>query len=301
MRVAVQIFGHLRTYKACVSTLQRHLLREHDCDVFMHTWDMSDSQGATWHHYKRRRRPVKERESNELWNLYDIKDLVIEKEKEWSEEDREVAVMNNKGRYRLSWNSFRSMQYSVIKANKLRIRWQEEHQVHYDWVVCLRPDVLLKSTLPLQELEKACSIARLEMCRFSAASCRDGILLGDIASDVLYIAKPDAMDCVVNVMEEINRSECIPEMWTPECFLQQELVRNGITTYFLRFPYGQCWELRRFISWHLLRRNIMSIKIRKQELRVRFAGFIPHIIMRAQIALPYIGGLDISIGNDDGC
>lgn len=33
-KVAVQLFGHLRTYKECYQSLKEHLLDKYDCDVF---------------------------------------------------------------------------------------------------------------------------------------------------------------------------------------------------------------------------------------------------------------------------
>jgi hypothetical protein len=38
MKIAVQLFGHLRTYKKCFPALKKHLLSKYDCDIFIHSF-----------------------------------------------------------------------------------------------------------------------------------------------------------------------------------------------------------------------------------------------------------------------
>ena len=52
MKIAIQLFGHLRTYKKCLPALKKHLLNKYDCDIFMHTWDTYNHNTKTWHKNK---------------------------------------------------------------------------------------------------------------------------------------------------------------------------------------------------------------------------------------------------------
>ena len=66
MKIAVQLFGHLRTFRECHSYLAKHLLDLYECDVFVHTWSFEDHVDPTWH-----------KESNVLAaNITDEKELL---------------------------------------------------------------------------------------------------------------------------------------------------------------------------------------------------------------------------------
>ena len=38
LKIAVQLFGHFRTFEKCAQALKENLLDRYDCDVFIHTW-----------------------------------------------------------------------------------------------------------------------------------------------------------------------------------------------------------------------------------------------------------------------
>ena len=50
MKVAIQIFGHLRTFERCAQSLNANLLDQYpDHDVFLHTWDRLESETVAHH------------------------------------------------------------------------------------------------------------------------------------------------------------------------------------------------------------------------------------------------------------
>ena len=79
MKIAVQIFGHLRTFKECFPFLKKNLLDKYDCDVFMHTWDTIDHSTKTWHNnFMPNTNDNVELIKEDLISLYKIKKLKIE-------------------------------------------------------------------------------------------------------------------------------------------------------------------------------------------------------------------------------
>lgn len=49
MKIALHLFGHLRTFKECLPTFNQFLIQNHECDVFMHTWDETDRKTESWY------------------------------------------------------------------------------------------------------------------------------------------------------------------------------------------------------------------------------------------------------------
>ena len=51
MKIAVQFFGHLRTFMDCYNSINENLLNRYDADVFFYTWDRLDHNTKTWHQF----------------------------------------------------------------------------------------------------------------------------------------------------------------------------------------------------------------------------------------------------------
>ena len=87
MKIAVQIYGHLRTFEQTYKSIQKNLLSLYDCDVFLHTWDRYEIGGLNISAPKRPLPPKKyrgyinEKDVLEKINLYyNPKDILVERE-----------------------------------------------------------------------------------------------------------------------------------------------------------------------------------------------------------------------------
>lgn len=47
-RVALQLFGHIRTYETCYPFLKKNLLDLCHVDIFFHTWNESERKTKSW-------------------------------------------------------------------------------------------------------------------------------------------------------------------------------------------------------------------------------------------------------------
>lgn len=142
-RIAVQFFGHLRTFKKCLPALKKYLLNYYDCDIFMHTWDVYNHNTKTWHNnFRGATKAVDKDKIKKLLKITDEQIIV---------EHQEIV---DTGKFfandvEFSLQGLKSVQYSIKSVNKLREDYQKKHKVKYDCVVCIRPDILLMQKLNL--------------------------------------------------------------------------------------------------------------------------------------------------------
>ena len=80
LKIAIQFFGHLRTFEKCAPSVKKHLLTKFDCDVFMHTWSETEHSTQTWHNSKSKVNNVNEAILNKIEEVYLPKMSVIEKQ-----------------------------------------------------------------------------------------------------------------------------------------------------------------------------------------------------------------------------
>jgi hypothetical protein len=206
VRVAVQIFGHLRTFERCAESLRAHLLdRYPDHDVFLHTWDRMESETVSHHAPLCEPAPVNERVIAAVEQAYQPKRIAVE-----SQTPREMgnlAFLNGK-RIAISgiWYMFASMQ----RANRLRESYSAETGASYDVVVAVRPDLALYRPLDLNlflSYSRPPSVPRDETAftRYAAFGPVP-LILNDLrglpATDLLFFARPEVMTRVLNIADE---------------------------------------------------------------------------------------------------
>jgi hypothetical protein len=119
MKVAVQIFGHLRTFERCAPTLKDNLLdRYPGHDVFLHRWDRLESETVTHHERSCMPSPVDEHTIAAILTHYHPKRMAIEPQA--PREMGELAFANGK---RIAISGIRYMFTSMQRANQLRERY----------------------------------------------------------------------------------------------------------------------------------------------------------------------------------
>lgn len=182
MKIAVQLFGHMRTFRDCAPYLKKHLLELYDCDVFIHTWEYENHNDSTWHSNAR---GVTANKTDEelLCELYFPTSYLIEPSKSFLMN----GVYGSDANSSVSLKGIQSMLYSVFKVNQLRLVYQEQTQQQYDYVVVLRPDVLLLEPLEINSFS--------DMFAFSEnVSIHFPLQYKDICMDRRFLSIPYASD-----------------------------------------------------------------------------------------------------------
>ena len=133
-RVAVQFFGHLRTFDQTHASFLKNIVRANEragfkVDIFMHTWDEYEARGLSWH------------SDNNSLKGKKVNNLDIERVKKCYPQLKKIQVSP----------SIRSNGTSISQANvkSLRENYETEKGVEYDWIIQTRPDILFKNPLSI--------------------------------------------------------------------------------------------------------------------------------------------------------
>jgi hypothetical protein len=145
MKIAVCYRGFLRTISQTFENHKEKLLKDHDVDFFVHTWDKYPE------------------EINFVENIIHPKRLLIEKTKSLeinpysslqfnSDKFKAIFDKNKKlsdGRLHSRPYNTLSMLYSLMMVNSLR----KEYSKDYDLVISVRPDIVFYDNLNLNEVK----------------------------------------------------------------------------------------------------------------------------------------------------
>ncbi len=139
MKVAVCLFGHLRTYKKCYKSIIKNIIHPNNADVFMHTWDTLESETATWHNKKTKNRPISPQEQHTIQRIYTTQGFVCEKQIQPKTTPVPDDCPNlNAGGFIAGKNICKSMRTSVQLA--------QAHNT-YDIIILVRNDLYIKNKL----------------------------------------------------------------------------------------------------------------------------------------------------------
>ena len=298
MKIAVQFFGHLRTYEKCADSVRKHLLSLYDCDVFMHTWSETEHKTKTWHNHTAKSLVVDAERIEKLKALYNLKDIIVEKQ-EPAEDDTLIPCQHNQGKSQISKAGIGFMLYSKQKVNELRKKYQKEHNIVYDYVLVIRPDIKLKKDFILKHVDNEISIQSPITSRYCAcniSNSNDFPIIGNIASDIVYLGKPETIDKVIDVLNKIDFSKHLESMWNPETLFNHELEKAGISSHFINYQYKQDWEILRKPNKRKIRKGIVCIKVKKAILNVRLLAFLPFSVINLDFSIFNLLGISFSIG-----
>ena len=79
LKIAIQVFGHMRTFEKCAPSLKKYFLRYYDCDIFIHTWSTLDHDTQTWHKHRKSGHSIDQSQfENKIQPLYSPKKIKIE-------------------------------------------------------------------------------------------------------------------------------------------------------------------------------------------------------------------------------
>ena len=248
MRIAIQFFGHLRTYEKCWSSIEQYLLKKYDCDVFMHTWDTIDHNTQTWHNYRvpDTHKPLNELKDELKW-IYSLKALEVEKQ---IVKDEGVLVCQGKP---ISIFGMRSMLHSMKRVNSLREEYQKQHNVKYDYVLVLRPDVKLLRAFNFYDYAnpKNTSPEILNNSLYIAGFYKFKYLLNDFrfigASDVLFFGVPSVISKIYSNTEQIFEQikDINTSKYGPEYSFIYKIEKLGITPKLINYLHNDAYEIVR--------------------------------------------------------
>jgi hypothetical protein len=203
MRVAVQLFGHLRSYEKCAPSLRRFVLDRYECDVFIHTWSQVDHKDLTWHNNpKSEPRSVSTEVQLKLSHLYDPVSLSVDFQSSVLEQEVALEPESDK---RISAQGVFGAIRSMASVTSLRLEHEKKTGITYDLVLMTRPDVEFLEDplldLLFTELEEVRGrtihwVHDLEYKRRGRE-----LRVAPLMMDVAFVGHPSAMDALAGAPE----------------------------------------------------------------------------------------------------
>lgn len=299
LKIAVQLFGHLRTFEKCTRNLQKNLLDLYVADVFIHTWSETEAATQTWHNEKCTARHVDEVIKEKIEKLYHPVSLKIETQN-LPAEDISVPCLHNGGTHPISAAGLNFMLYSQKQVNTQRRNYEQQHNVRYDYIVMIRPDVQLESPFRLDRWSEEISAAVDFPTRFCAVNgfsqSKTLAFATDIASDILFFAKPADMNLIMAKLDTLN-FDSDTKMWNPESLFNAFLLKNGIASLTLHYYLDRDWSIVRCArKREKLMKRIIRLKISSSLLRLHLLPKLGRSIISAQLSIFNVFTIDFSIG-----
>ncbi len=306
MKVAIQLFGHLRTYDKCYQRLFMCLADNYDCDVFVHTWDTLDHNTQTWHNYRIDKKVSIENIKQIVEECYQPKLYKIDTQK-YIEEGNIIA--NNKA---ISLFGMHMMLYSMAESNKLRQQYEKTSNIKYDYIVFIRPDVELWTPLNLESFIDSTKPNELNNSFYFGGFFKYKNILNDWraigGSDVLFFGTSDVINKMFEHVEDIFSSIKKQELsvYGPEYSFLYAIDKMGIKLQMINYLWGENYTIIRSgllpeknppkikkDQWY---KKIIRFKISDKMLKLRFLTIIPYNICEFEINIYHKYLINICLG-----
>ena len=135
-RLAIQFFGHTRTYKKTYESFFKYIVKPNqqdgwEVDIFIHTWDMSSSSSGSWH------------ESQDLFDIHSLSQSDIDDIKQIYN-PKAILIEHLE-------DGARGGGESKKRGNRLREKYEIENNIKYDYVLYTRMDILFATPLNISK------------------------------------------------------------------------------------------------------------------------------------------------------
>lgn len=303
IKIAVVVFGHLRTFRKCLDSVRNNLLSQYDCDVYMHTWDKTEAcTPATYsEQLKSPCLSVTDDDLNFIKETINPIDITIDKQINSKDNPYIKAQHNLEGKVYI--NSFKNMIVSFYKAvEQCKISGKL-----YDLVISVRPDIKLLKKLKIEDLFKELNVSEFfnnnRFCAYrNDKAMGERNLSIDFASDIIQIAKPEVMFKIADILKDTNIENYENSCWTPETLETKILQDNKIFTHSINYIFDRDWKIVRggsYKSKNTLKRIIRSIirlRIRENKFHLGlFEGFLFEFFSIHLVLFKFFK-IDINIG-----
>lgn len=246
MKVAVLLYGHLRDFDKCADSLREHLLCKYDCDVFIHTWDVTDHRTLSWHGQRFAPQKVDDTIIGKINVLYNPKELVVEHQSPYDNE--EILEPNEYRKFKFSTASCYYLFYTMNKANELRKSYEKKKYIQYDYLVVTRPDVQLRNHFNIEKVISQADMLGLDVgrCRFYATypsySGSESAFVINSPNDLFFMGVPSCIDDYIEANKCLTTEFIIDHSVNIVSVYTSKEIAAGIYPVPLSYTLGQDWN-----------------------------------------------------------
>jgi len=177
MKVAVVLFGHMRTYKQTGTSLKKNLLIPFDADLYVHTWEELERTTES-HQGSDSIFSGKKISKTEIVNCYGEAEIRLESQS--ASVDTRTDFFGTK-----STAGINSMLLSISNGAKMVL----ESSTQYDLVIFTRPDIMLRCSPDLRGLNDKINSYPYPSYYYS------GYFVDAKNADISYLRSWGASDC----------------------------------------------------------------------------------------------------------
>ena len=220
----MEIAGNLRTFESCAPYLKKYLLDRYDCDVFLHTFDSLDHSSPAHHAGvggDAKRQISREEMAKKIIDCYHPKKFFIATNEAdiKTEGDWYFKAFKNRKLFphrplQVPLNGVYRMFYDRLQVNKLRQEYEKQQNIKYDYVVFIRPDVLLLEPFKLEQWQDFFDFNNQTIVFLSLftklgsdAQSMNSIVRWDFSGghDMVYFGRPTSMNIVADIFNHFDR------------------------------------------------------------------------------------------------
>ena len=215
LKIAVLLAGNLRTFEQTAPLLKKYLLDRYDSDVFIYTPNQLEHTAIAWHGKTggdhESPKAINDEITEKVTKLYNPTTLVIsddykkiDTEGVWNfpytlKTGKNYAPLTGPYRMFFNWREVSKLWQAHAKKNK----------INYDYVVFIRPDVMLLEPMMLEPYEEFFNFNPKTIIFYYG----DGVVtenniiksLLHYNSDRIIFAKPEAMTIFLNIFNHFDR------------------------------------------------------------------------------------------------
>ncbi len=254
-RIAIQLFGHLRTFNLTFELFKNNLLlpNERDgyiLDIFIHTWDELDHQTVNYRNPNGTPLTDKKLLPEDILlanNLYSPKIILVEPQLACEE----LIIKEKIGSFNRSIKGCLNMSYTLFKSSELRNDYQKTTSVSYDWVIVTRPDILFITEFRIDDFLKAYKDFNFLIPKKGLFYANSPFGRGNkieepqfqTGSDLIYFAKPEIIDTATSLYEEFDKNININNFYCMESWWADFWRSKNLKPYPLNFRHGPDFDV----------------------------------------------------------
>lgn len=253
-RIAIQLFGHLRTFRETSEYFFKNILqpiKNIDCevDIFLHTWDELDAVQVRDFYTKDMKYAglkLTEEEKQEALKIYNPKRFLFEQQSVLTENEIKNVSEITKEQATI----WKNLSHTICTSSQLRQEYEKENNIQYDLIIATRPDIeFLRpiSLKPFYNNEGGWKWFDTMQDKFfttyisgvNFVTSQEYYIAG---SDLLIIASPQAF----NKIFDFNKYKNHFFKMKPECAIAQIAKIEGLKHDIISFEKDKYWRIKRF-------------------------------------------------------
>lgn len=264
--VAVELYGLTRNYESTfesffINFLQPLYYDGYTVDVFIHTWNKSDTDDVTWHNPtgENRGEEVQSKQIQDIIEKYRPKKIIIDTPFDIA---NEIVIKEKLANNSRSYNSIISCFYSRYKVNELRKEYEKAQGVEYEWVVQTRFDISFDKPFDIDFYQKIyqrdCKIPADKNAIFTACAPWKMCIVADsenieCCTDLILYSSPESIDKITEFYQDLKNGnidmQFINEnIYSLEILWKKYWKRKGLEHIKLKYIEGQDYHIVRHPS-----------------------------------------------------